>query len=216
MAPPVSRSSSRSRARRPKRRALLEKARTWADSALSGAREGSGCPRPDRLGSLRARPHRRGGGPRRGRAPSSRSGARVRGQAARGARGEDDRALRIFNAERFHVFEDFALFLARASASRPADLPRALAISDQGRVGALEELLKLRGIEAPSWTSAKLDVEALKRSARAAHAVVRRVPARIAAERERNRRHRGPGCDSPLSGPSTASTRPAVPSPRPC
>jgi CHAT domain-containing protein len=89
-----------------------------------------------------------------------------------GLDGETDRALRIFNGERFHIFEDFALFLARGSAGRKPDLGRALAVSDQGRVGALLELLKLRGLEAPAWTSAGPDVDALRRLAHGARAAI--------------------------------------------
>jgi len=70
---------------------------------------------------------------------------------------EGDQALRIFHSAEDHIFQDFALFLARAGPGsggndRPADLPRALATSELGRVGALKELFRLRGLPSPSWT----------------------------------------------------------------
>src|SRR5262249_23307465 len=89
-----------------------------------------------------------------------------------GLDGENDRALRIFNGERFHIFEDFALFLARGGPPPPADLPHALAVSDPGRIGALEELLKLRGLETPDWASKALDVGELAKAAATSHAAI--------------------------------------------
>jgi hypothetical protein len=85
---------------------------------------------------------------------------------------EGDEALRIFNGERHHIFEDFALHLARGGPGRAADLERALAVSDRGRVGALRELCALRGRAAPRWADRPADLAELRRRAGAAGAAV--------------------------------------------
>jgi CHAT domain-containing protein len=76
---------------------------------------------------------------------------------------EGDQALRIFHSAEDHIFQDFALFLAQGGEDRPADLERALRTSELGRVGALEELYRLRGLPSPSWTDQDLSLAELQR-----------------------------------------------------
>jgi len=85
---------------------------------------------------------------------------------------EGDQALRIFHSVQDHIFEDFALFLARGGKDRPADVERALRVSEVGRVGGLRELFRLRGLPSPSWTEQELPLAELQRRAGAAKAAV--------------------------------------------
>src|SRR5262249_52931107 len=71
-----------------------------------------------------------------------------------------------------HIFEDLALFLARGGKDRPADVERALRVSEIGRVGGLKELYRLRGLASPSWTEQELPLAELQRRAGAAGAAV--------------------------------------------
>lgn len=85
---------------------------------------------------------------------------------------EGDQALRIFHSAQDHIFEDFALFLARGAAERAPDVERALRVSEVGRVGGLRELYRLRGLPSPSWTEQELPLVELQRRAGAAGAAV--------------------------------------------
>ena len=68
---------------------------------------------------------------------------------------EGDRALRIFHGAQDHIFADYALHLAQGAKGRPADLQRAIAVSEEGRVGALQELQRLRGAKASALASSE-------------------------------------------------------------
>jgi len=81
---------------------------------------------------------------------------------------EGDRALRIFHGVQDHIFEDFALFLARED----ADVERALRVGELGRVGGLRELYRLRGLPSPAWTEQQLPLAELQRRAGEADAAV--------------------------------------------
>lgn len=85
---------------------------------------------------------------------------------------QGDEALRVFHGERHHIFDDFAIFLARGGPERPADPRGALRVSEDGRVGALRELYLLRGRTAPAWMGETLPLESLVRRAGVARAAV--------------------------------------------
>lgn len=85
---------------------------------------------------------------------------------------EGDQALRIFHSVQDHIFEDFAIFLARGGKERPPDVQKALRVSEVGRVGGLKELYRLRGLPSPSWTEQELPLSEIQRRAGSGKAAV--------------------------------------------
>jgi CHAT domain-containing protein len=85
---------------------------------------------------------------------------------------EGDEALRIFHSAEDHIFQDYALFQARAGAGGKGDVPLALRTSELGRVGGLKELYRLRGRASPSWVDQELPLSALQQRTGAAKVAV--------------------------------------------
>jgi len=156
------------------RERLLEETLAWAEAALRSA--GGGTAAPDR--DLLLRSHcvlaqllEARGDPGAARAHHEEE-LRLVQEQRRSLVLEGDEALRIFHGERHHIFENFALHLARSGAGEAAGLERALAVSELGHVGALRELCALRGRAAPEWLERSADLAELRRRAGAAGAAV--------------------------------------------
>ena len=66
------------------------------------------------------------------------------------------RALRIYDGEVHHIYEDYGLFLAKGSLGGEADVEAALRTTEQGRVASLLELYGVRGRSSPDWLDRKL------------------------------------------------------------
>ncbi len=83
-----------------------------------------------------------------------------------------DMALRSFDGEVHHIYEDFGLFLARGGAGRAPDVVQALAVTEVGRAGVLTELFRIRGRAQPVWVGNPVDVQRVADAARSSDATI--------------------------------------------
>ena len=96
--------------------------------------------------------------------------ARIVGEQRRLMQGE--LSLRVFHGQRHHVYEDYALHLARGATGRAADIPRALAVSEDGRLGALRDARRFRGRSDVDWMRRPLQLGRLRRRLKACDTAV--------------------------------------------
>ncbi|MAG54834.1 MAG: hypothetical protein CMJ83_00930 [Planctomycetes bacterium] len=82
-----------------------------------------------------------------------------------------DLPLRVFHAQRHHVYDDYALFRARRAPDSDA-LRDALRISEMARVGALREARRFRGRDGPAWMDAPVAFDALEKRIRETRTLV--------------------------------------------